>query len=107
MAEEITVTRENFEKEVKQSDIPVLVDFWAPWCMPCNMIAPFLKNIAEKYDGKLKVGRVNVDEQNDLAGQFGIVSIPTLIVFNKGEVIEKKIGAVSQQTIEDMFKSVI
>lgn len=82
---EITVTKSNFEQEVLASEIPVLLDFWATWCGPCRMIAPILEEIAEEYDGRVKVGKVNVDDESDLAVQFGITSIPTIILFDKGE----------------------
>lgn len=98
---EITITKENFEQEVLKSDIPVLVDFWAVWCGPCQMVAPVLAEIAEENEGKLKVGKVNVDEQPELAQQFGIMSIPTMIVFNGGEATAKTVGL---QPKEDILK---
>ncbi len=98
---EITITKENFEQEVLKSDIPVLVDFWAVWCGPCQMVAPVLAEIAEENEGKLKVGKVNVDEQPELAQQFGIMSIPTMIVFKGGEATAKTVGL---QPKEDILK---
>ena len=98
---EITITKENFEQEVLKSDIPVLVDFWAVWCGPCQMVAPVLAEIAEENEGKLKVGKVNVDEQPKLAQQFGIMSIPTMIVFKGGEATAKTVGL---QPKEDILK---
>ena len=89
---EIKVTTKNFEEEVMKSPVPVLVDFWATWCGPCRMIAPIVEEIAKEYDGKIKVGKINVDEEMDLAVKFGIVSIPTLLVFENGEVKNKLIG---------------
>ncbi|MBQ6371211.1 MAG: thioredoxin [Firmicutes bacterium] len=98
---EITITKENFEQEVLKSDIPVLVDFWAVWCGPCQMVAPTLAEIAEEKEGELKVGKVNVDEQPELARQFGIMSIPTMIVFKGGEPAAKTVGV---QPKEDILK---
>ena len=96
---EITITKENFEQEVLKSDIPVLVDFWAVWCGPCQMVGPILSEIAEENEGKIKVGKVNVDEQPDLARQFGIMSIPTMIVFKDGEKVNQLVGAVPKEEI--------
>ena len=96
---EITITKENFEQEVLKSDIPVLVDFWAVWCGPCQMVAPTLAEIAEEKEGVLKVGKVNVDEQPELARQFGIMSIPTMIVFKGGEPAAKTVGVQSKEDI--------
>ena len=98
---EITITNENFEQEVLKSDIPVLVDFWAVWCGPCQMVGPILSEIAEENEGKIKVGKVNVDEQPELARQFGIMSIPTMIVFKGGEPAAKTVGV---QPKEDILK---
>lgn len=81
MAKEVTLTSANFEDEVQNSAIPVLVDFWAEWCVPCKMISPILEEIAEAFDGKIKVGKINVDQEEALAGRFNIISIPTLMVF--------------------------
>ncbi len=89
---EIVITKDNFEKEVLNSDIPVLVDFWATWCGPCRMLAPIIEEIAKEYDGKAKVGKVNVDEEEALAIKFGIASIPTVLVFRGGEITDKLVG---------------
>ena len=89
---EVTITKDNFQKEVIESDIPVLVDFWATWCGPCRMLAPTLEEIARENEGKVKVGKVNVDEQQELAIKFGIMSIPTLIVFKDGKITNQTMG---------------
>ncbi|MCR5033998.1 MAG: thioredoxin [Clostridia bacterium] len=89
---EIIVTKDNFQKEVIESEVPVLVDFWATWCGPCRMLAPTLEEIASEQEGVIKVGKVNVDEQPELARQFGIMSIPTLIVFKDGQITNQTMG---------------
>ncbi len=93
----------NFKQEVLESDIPVLVDFWAAWCMPCKMVAPVVEQIAEKYQGKLKVCKLNVDEAPGTAREYGIMSIPTLAVFKDGKVVEKVAGAVPASRLESMI----
>ena len=100
----VEVTTENFTSEVLESEVPVLVDFWAEWCMPCKMIAPILDELSSEYDGKLKIGKLNVDEQGELAAQYNIVSIPTLLLFNGGEVVNQQIGAVPRPKIEGMVQ---
>ncbi len=100
---EVVVDDKNFEAEVVNSDIPVLVDFWAPWCMPCKMIAPLLEEIAEAYQGKLKVAKLDVDSAPQIAQQYRVISIPTLKVFKKGEVVNEFVGAGSRDNIEALF----
>ncbi len=90
------VTDRNFEAEVLKSNLPVLVDFWAEWCGPCRMIGPIVEEIAKELKGKLKVAKVNVDEAQELAAQFNIMSIPTLLIFKKGEPVEQMVGAMSK-----------
>lgn len=101
---ELTITKENFESEVLKSDLPVLVDFWASWCGPCKMLAPILEQVAEENQGSVKVGKVNVDEQEELASKFGIVSIPTVILFKGGEPVKTSVGLVQKETLEAMFR---
>ncbi|WP_020614081.1 thioredoxin [Sediminispirochaeta bajacaliforniensis] len=107
MAKEVTLTSANFEDEVQNSAIPVLVDFWAEWCVPCKMIGPILEEIAEDFDGKIKVGKINVDQEEALAGRFNIISIPTLMVFKGGEVVNQQVGAGSRDAIEKLFADYI
>lgn len=104
MSAEIVITTGNFEAEVTSSDKPVLVDFWAEWCMPCRMIAPSVEEIALAYAGRIKVGTVNVDAEPDLANRFGIVSIPSLLVFQNGELVRQKLGALPKHEIEALIK---
>jgi len=101
---EIKITQTNFEDEVLKSALPVLVDFWAPWCPPCRMLAPIIKQIAEEKEGVLTVGKINVDEEKELAARFNVESIPTLIVFKNGEPVRKSLGFQPQQSIEAMLK---
>jgi len=100
---EIKLTKDNFEQEVLKSDVPVLVDFWATWCMPCRMIAPVIEEIAEEAQG-FKVGKVNVDEEGEVAAAYRIASIPTLIVFENGQPAQKMIGVHSKEDILGMIK---
>ena len=104
MSEHIAITENNFETEVLQSPVPVLIDFWAPWCGPCRMIGPFIEQLAEEYSGSLKVGKVNVDEEGDLAGRHGVVSIPTIVIYKDGRIVNQAVGALPKQNIEALFK---
>lgn len=96
---EVILTKENFEAEVMESEIPVLVDFWASWCGPCMMLSPVIAEIAEEFAGKIKVGKVNVDEQNELAMQYRVASIPTLLLFKNGEIAKTSVGFMPKNSI--------
>lgn len=101
MAEPINVTDKTFKSEVLESDLPALVDFWAPWCAPCRRIAPDLKKIANELEGKLKVTKLNVDENNETSIKYGVRSIPTLILFKDGEPVERMVGALAKHRIKE------
>ena len=98
----ITITKENFEQEVLQSAKPVLLDFWASWCGPCRMLSPVVDEVAEER-GDVKVGKVNVDEQPELAGQFGVMSIPTLLVFEQGKLVRQAVGARPKASVLELL----
>ena len=99
----MNITKENFEAEVMSSDRPVLIDFWAPWCGPCRMLSPTISEIAEEYGDKVKVCKVNVDEQGELASTFGVMSIPTLVVIKEGKIVNSVIGVRPKDQIVSMF----
>lgn len=101
---ELIITKDNFENEVVKSEIPVLLDFWATWCGPCMMLSPVVSEIAEKYEGKVKVGKVNVDDQPELANAFRVESIPMLVVMKNGKVEKTSVGYVPAENIEAMLK---
>lgn len=98
------LTEENFENEVIESDIPVLVDFWAPWCSPCKMIAPAIEEIEQEYKGKIKVGKLNIDDARSLATQYQVMSIPTIAIFKDGEIVDKVVGVVGKDELEEKVK---
>ncbi|MGB0525665.1 MAG: thioredoxin [Flammeovirgaceae bacterium] len=104
MSKALVVTEENFEAEVLNSDVPVLVDFWATWCGPCLAMAPVVDAVADKFQGKAKVVKIDVDENRAIAGQFGVRSIPTFAVFKGGEVVNKMIGGMPIQKLEEALK---
>ena len=99
----VQVTDSSFDDEVLKSDIPVLVDFWAPWCGPCRAMGPVIDELSEEYQGQVKISKMNVDENPATPSKFGIRAIPTLILFNKGEVAEQITGAVSKSSIKEMI----
>jgi thioredoxin 1 len=107
MSKGISITGENFESEVLNSQIPVLIDFWADWCGPCRMIAPIIDQLAAEYESRIKVGKINVDQETALSNRHGIVSIPTLVVYKDGSLILQKVGPSSKQDIEGLFKDLV
>lgn len=101
----IEFTSENFENEVLKSNIPVLVDFWASWCGPCKMVSPFVDELADDFEGRAKVGKVNVDEQMELAEKFKVMTIPTVMIFKNGEMVQKSVGAKPKSEFAQMIES--
>jgi thioredoxin 1 len=107
MSKIVEVNESNFEEEVKKSDIPVMIDFWAAWCGPCRMIAPFVDEASDVYDGKLKVAKVNVDNNQKIASEYAVMSIPAVMFFKGGEVIDQVIGAVPRKTLFDKIDKIL
>ncbi|MCR5679475.1 MAG: thioredoxin [Prevotella sp.] len=103
---ELTITSENFES-LKNGQMPLVVDFWATWCGPCRMVAPIISEMAEKYDGRIAVGKCDVEDDGDLAEQFGIRNIPTILFFKNGELVDKIVGAMNKQKFEEKFESLL
>lgn len=97
----LVLTNDNFKTEILDYSGVALVDFWAPWCGPCKMVAPVIEKLAEEYEGKAKIAKVNVDENEELSNRFDIMSIPTFIIFKNGQAVDKMVGANSKQAIED------
>ena len=107
MGSEVIVTNATFQREVLESAVPVLVDFWAEWCMPCRMVGPVLSKLAEEHQGKVKVAKINVDQENELAVQFKILSIPTILLFHKGQVVKQHNSAAPRKVFEEMIKEYV
>jgi thioredoxin 1 len=107
MSDPIEFTDENFEIEVIKSEKLVLVDFWAPWCSPCHMVSPIVEEIGRDYSDKLKVGKLNVDENSKIASQYGIMSIPSLLFFKEGKVVEQVIGAVPKDHLKEKVDKIL
>lgn len=103
----INLKNSSFIEEVEKSAIPVLVDFWAPWCGPCRAVGPIFEQLAAKYEGKVKFGKVNVDDESELASKFRVMSIPTLILFKDGAVVQQIVGLRSVQEFEDMINKAL
>ena len=107
MDEVIELNAENFEKEVINSELPVLVDCWASWCQPCLIVAPIVEEVAKEYQGKVKFYKLNVDECRDIATRYGIMSIPTLLIFKEGKVVDQIIGAVPAEIIKEKLDNIL
>ena len=103
---EVTITTENFES-LKNGDKPLVVDFWATWCGPCKAIAPIIGELAEEYDGKLVVGKCDVEEADDIAMEFGIRNIPTILFFKNGQVVDKFVGATTKAKLQEKFEALL
>lgn len=107
MSQPVELTDGNFESEILKSDKPCLVDFWAEWCGPCRMVGPIVEEIAKEYEGKLKVGKLNVDENNQTAGKYGIMSIPSILFFNGGQMVDQIIGAVPKKHFVEKVEKLV
>ena len=103
----VQFTDANFEQEVLKSEKPVLVDFWAPWCGPCRAVGPVVEDLAEAYKGRVKVGKINIDDNPKTATTYGVMSIPTLILFNKGDMMDKLIGLSPKERLEGLIKKAL
>ena len=101
---EVVLTDKNFQKEVLEEEIPVLVDFYADWCPPCRVLAPIISSLAEEFEGKIKVGKLNVDENPQTASKYQIMSIPTLMIFKEGEVVERVVGVRPKEALKERIK---
>lgn len=103
---EVTITNENFET-LKNGELPLVIDFWATWCGPCRMVAPIISELAEKYDGKIVVGKCDVEEAEDVAVEFRIRNIPTVVFMKNGEVVDKLVGAVTKDKFDEKFQALL
>ena len=103
---EVQITSENFES-LKSGSLPLVVDFWAPWCGPCRMVGPIIEELAAAYDGKVVIGKCNVDEEEELAAEFGIMSIPSILFFKGGQQVDKHVGAATRNLLEDKIKALL
>ena len=106
MAEVIELNADTFEREVIDCELPVLVDCWAPWCQPCLIVAPIVEEVAKEYQGKVKFCKLNVDENSDIAARYGIMSIPTLLIFKEGKVVDQIIGVVPKEMIKEKLDKI-
>jgi len=104
---DITLTDQNFDEEVLKANTPVLVDFWATWCAPCRIVGPVIEDLAKEYEGRVKVGKVNVDQNPNSASRFGIMSIPSIVIFNKGQVIKSLVGAQGKDTYKKELDEIL
>ena len=103
---EVQITSENFES-LKSGSLPLVVDFWAPWCGPCRMVGPIIEELAAAYDGKVVIGKCNVDDEEELAAEFGIMSIPSILFFKGGQQVDKHVGAATRNLLEDKIKALL
>lgn len=104
---EYKFTTANFDKEVLQSEVPVLVDFYADWCGPCKMMAPVVEELAKAYEGKVKIGKCNIDDEMEIAQKYNVMSIPTFIIFKSGEAVDTKVGAMSKDELENKLNNAL
>jgi thioredoxin 1 len=107
MSKIISLNEQSWKNEVTDSELPVIVDFWAEWCAPCRMMAPILEEISKEYEGKIKVGKLNVDENPTVAGEYRVMGIPTLLFFRSGKLVDKVVGVVPKKALQDKIETII